>query len=121
MYIFSLSVPSLEDLNPDPLPDEFDLPKLTKKPSSPETDGDLLIDEDIEYEKTPHHSLQSNNVESRIPIGESNRADESDRMVPDKDPENEDIKEPESKIGQPDEDVFVSDDSTKSDSTRLVN
>ena len=51
IFIISFSIPSLEDIDPVPLQEEFDLPNLSNEPSSPQNGGDLLVDDEIESEK----------------------------------------------------------------------
>jgi hypothetical protein len=62
ILIFSFSIPSLEDLDPVPLQEELDLRNLSNELSSPQNNGELLIDDEMESEKTAE---QANNCEER--------------------------------------------------------
>ena len=52
ILIFSFSIPSLEDLELVPLQEELDLRNLPNELPSPQNNGELLIDDEMESEKT---------------------------------------------------------------------
>ena len=59
---FSFSIPSLEDLDPAPLQEELNLRNLSNELPSPQNNGELRIDDEMESEKTA--VLANNNEES---------------------------------------------------------
>merc|ERR1719223_444797 len=60
----NFSIPSLEDLDPEPLQEDLDLRNLSNELPSPQNNGELQIDDELESEKTAE--LANNSEESNL-------------------------------------------------------